>query len=215
MGQFTADYKKRDYQFSTKLRAELVDNGYISTGRIQLESTHTYRYLRNKLSRAFELRLFGGVITNSSAMLPNEFRFASNGTNGFQDLFFENYYLGRGATSGMFTNQRDDNQGSFKTGVGILSDSWMATANLYAPLPVKRLGWIGAFADFGAFGTPSGTEMAVNLGLGVRLGSVFGIYFPLYSTDNMMPINGNYAERIRFTLKMNPMHKVNLRQLIN
>ena len=215
MGQFTADYKKRDYQFSTKLRAELVDNGNISTGRIQLESTHTYRYLRNKLSRAFELRLFGGVITNSSAMLPNEFRFASNGTNGFQDLFFENYYLGRGATSGMFTNQRDDNQGSFKTGVGILSDSWMATANLYAPLPVKRLGWIGAFADFGAFGTPSGTEMAVNLGLGVRLGSVFGIYFPLYSTDNLMPVNGNYGERIRFTLKMNPMHKVNLRKLIN
>jgi len=79
----------------------------------------------------------------------------------------------------------------------------------------KKLGWIGAFADLGAFGTPSGAEMAANLGLGVRLGSVFGIYFPLYSTDNMMPVNGNYAERIRFTLRMNPMHKLNLRKLIN
>jgi len=215
MGQFTADYKKRDYQFTTKLRADILDNGYVSTGRIQLESTHNYRYLRNKLSRSIELRLYGGVITNTTNLLPNEFRFSSNGTNGFQDLFFENYYFGRGANSGMFTNQRDDNHGAFKTGVGLLSDSWMATANLYAPLPIKKLGWIGAFADFGAFGTPTGTELAVNIGLGIRLDSNFGIYFPLYSTDNMMPVNGNYGERIRFTLKLNPMQKLNLRKLIN
>ena len=115
----------------------------------------------------------------------------------------------------MFTNQRDDNHGAFKTGVGFVTDTWMATANLYAPLPIKKLGWIGAFADLGAFGTSGGAEMAANLGLGVRLGSVFGIYFPLYSTDNMMPVSGNYAERIRFTLRMNPMHKLNLRKLIN
>jgi hypothetical protein len=96
----------------------------------------------------------------------------------------------------------------------LLTHGW-PQQTMYAPLPVKRLGWIGAFADLGAFGTPGGTEMAVNLGLGVRLGSVFGIYFPLYSTDNLMPVSGNYGERIRFTLKMNPMHKLNLRKLIN
>jgi hypothetical protein len=215
MSQFSADYKSRDYQSSTKFRIEVLENGYTVTNRVHFESTHNYRYLKNKMTRSIELRVFGGLINNNGMITPNEFQFSSNGTNGFQDVFFENYYFGRGATSGMFTNQRDDNHGAFKTGVGLVTDTWMTTANLYAPLPVKRLGWISAFADLGAFGTSGGTEMAVNLGLGVRLGSVFGIYFPLYSTDNLMPVSGIYGERIRFTLKMNPMHKLNLRKLIN
>jgi hypothetical protein len=215
MGQLSADYKKRDYQSSTKLRYELINSNVRNYGRLMLESTHNYRYLKNKMSRSVELRLFGAAFTHAPNIVLNPYVLSLNGTNGFQDLFFENYYFGRGATSGMFTNQRDDNHGAFKTGVGLTSDTWMATANLYAPLPLKRLGWIGAFADLGAFGTPVGTEMAVNLGLGLRISSVFGLYFPLYSTDNLMPISGNYGERIRFTLRMNPMHKLNLRKLIN
>ena len=177
------------------------------------------------MSRFIELRLFAGtfLIDHTSAPFGNttitdqRLAFSLNGSAGYQDMFFENYYFGRSETVGLWGAQREDNMGAFKTGGNLFGKVWMSTANLYAQLPIKKLGFLGVFADLGAFGKDvPGVEFAANVGLGMRLGDVFGIYFPLYSTDNIMQsMGGNYAERIRFTLKMNLVNQLNLRKMIN
>lgn len=224
--QYTLDYKKRDFLSNTKVRIDYIDMKSLFTGvsnvsasRLFVESTNTFRYLKNKMSRFVELRFFGGaLLMDKTEILSGDSRLglSLNGSNGAQDLFFENYYFGRNEFNGVWGAQREDNMGAFKTGRTILTNRWMATSNLYAQLPVKYLGFLGVFADFGAFGTQVDVEFAANVGLGMRLGDVFGIYFPLYSTDNIMQsLGGNYAERIRFTLKMNLVNQLNLRKMIN
>jgi hypothetical protein len=222
--QYTLGFKKRDYNSQTKLRVEAVDTEISNFVRASIESKHSIRYNKRRSARRLEIRAFaGGFINENGINLDERMRFSLNGTNGQQDLFFENYYFGRGATTGIFTQQHDDNQGAFKTAGNLNISSWMTTANIYAPLPIKRLGFIGAFADLGAFGDldsftlSSGFELAANVGLGIRLGDFFGIYFPLYSTDNIMNSIGsnNYADRIRFSLKLNPVNKLNLRSILN
>ena len=215
--QYGVDYKKRDYNSQSKLRFEAADAQSSSMARITLESVHKFRYLKKSKSKWLEVRAFGGAFLGANPV-DSRLQLSLNGTNGGQDLFLENYYFGRGATSGMFTQQHDDNQGAFKTAGLMNTSTWLATCNLYTPLPVKYLGFFGAFADLGAIGGPGGsTDFVANLGLGIRLGDVFGLYFPLYSNDNIMSRIGsnNYAERIRFSLKMNPVNKINLRKLIN
>ena len=48
-------------------------------------------------------------------------------------------------------------------------------------------------------------ETGFNTGLALRLGQYLGVYFPLYSTQNIIDnySNTNYGSRIRFTLKLN------------
>jgi hypothetical protein len=224
--QYTLDYKKRDFLSNTKVRIDYVDMkslfagvSNVSASRLFVESTNTFRYLKNKMSRFVELRFFSGaLLMDKTEILSGDSRLglSLNGSNGAQDLFFENYYFGRNEFNGVWGAQREDNMGAFKTGRTILTNRWMATSNLYAQLPVKYLGFLGVFADFGAFGTQVDVEFAANVGLGMRLGDVFGIYFPLYSTDNIMQsLGGNYAVRIRFTLKMNLVNQLNLRKMIN
>ena len=229
-GQYSVDYKKRDLQSKTKLRVDYIqtnfnfglidDNSYAM--RLHAESTNKFRYLKNKMSRYLELRLFAGTIMIDNTSVPvgsdiisdDRLLFSLNGTNGMQDLFFENYYFGRFETDGLWGAQREENMGAFKTG-GELLGTWMTSANIYMQLPVKYLGMFGAFADLGAFGNSSTTNLAANVGLGMRLGDIFGLYFPLYSTDNITQNMGGYAERIRFTLRLNPVNQLNFRKLIN
>jgi hypothetical protein len=69
----------------------------------------------------------------------------------------------------------------------------------------------GLFADYGMFenGLSSKVYTAFNAGIGMRLGKVFGLYFPVYMTKEMDAAygNANYATRIRFTLKLNITNK--------
>jgi hypothetical protein len=231
--QYKLDYETRDFQMKAKLRVDYMESNFnfgfivdeVRASRLQLEHTTKYRYLKNKMSRFVELRLFGGtfLIDNASYTMGGvtitdpRMALSINGSNGSQDLFFENYYFGRSETSGVFGAQREDNMGAFKSGGTILTNRWMTTANMYAQLPIKRLGFLGVFADLGAVGGDSGTEFVGNIGLGMRLGEVFGVYFPIYSTDNIIQSTGSnaYAERIRFTLKMNLVNQLNFRKLIN
>lgn len=232
--QYALEYKKRDFQSKTKLRVDYlltdyklhISNDNASAMRLQMETTNKYRYMKNKMSRFVELRLFAGtfLIDNSNSALGSQtdgdtrLALSLNGSEGRQDMFFENYYFGRSENGGMWGAQREDNMGAFKTGGNLYGKVWMSTANLYAQLPIKKLGFLGVFADLGAFGKDiPGIEFAANVGLGMRLGDIFGIYFPVYSTDNIMQsISSNgYAERIRFTLRLNPVNQLNLRKLIN
>jgi hypothetical protein len=47
------------------------------------------------------------------------------------------------------------------------------------------------------------------MGLALRISSAFGVYFPLWMSKELNDSFGNskYAEKIRFTLKMNIVNK--------
>lgn len=232
--EYGLQFKTRDFQSNNKVRLDYIetnyqfpfsdDNSYAM--RLQFETNNKYRYMKNKMSRFVELRWFAGTMLidntsspfGSSTVTDERLAFSLNGAAGFQDMFFENYYFGRSEVAGFWGAQREDNMGGFKTGGNLYGQVWMSTANLYAQLPIKKLGFLGVFADLGAFGKDvPGIELAANVGLGMRLGDIFGIYFPVYSTDNIIASTGSngYAERIRFTLRLNPVNQLNLRKLIN
>ncbi len=94
----------------------------------------------------------------------------------------------------------------------------MITGNLYLQLPLKT-GLLGAFLDAGVYDTgltlsgPDFSDRVLNTGLCVRMGDIFGVYFPLYMTDNLVNSYGsskmfdNYARKIRFTLRLNLINK--------
>jgi hypothetical protein len=83
-------------------------------------------------------------------------------------------------------------------------------------LPLKP-GIFGAFVDFGAFEDLNGTTQTVmNAGLGIKLSSVLGIYFPLYQSSYFGDLFTDYGQKIRFTLKLNLVNKgLNLSNLLN
>ncbi len=140
-----------------------------------------------------------------------------SGRDGRQDLFVDQYYFGRNRTSNIWSQQRAEDMGGFKsTSTYGTSAIGMGTANLYVQLPLKKLRFIGAFADFGAFHDGTTIQTAYNVGLGIRIKNVFGIYFPIVMDNNTLNsfATANYTERIRFTLKFNPFTQpLNIKKL--
>ena len=138
------------------------------------------------------------------------------GADGFQDVFVEDYFFNRGATTGLFNQQRRENMGGFKTASSFgTTGQWMLTSNLYWELPIKVKG-LGAFADVGGFRQNGATYGVYNAGLGLRLGETFGIYFPLIQSQNLLDAYSSldYLERIRFTLNFNIVNTGKLRNLL-
>jgi hypothetical protein len=225
--EYNYNFSKPDHKVNFKARNEFmanVKNGD-QMGRIMLESTYKIRFMRAKRERWAELRIFAGKqYLNSSLNVANNHSYGMSlsGQDGRQDLFVDEYYFGRNQTSGIWSQQRNENMGGFRStsNFGTTSD-WMATANSYFQIPYVPK-FIGVFADYGLVGfnysgTTNNIQSAANLGLSLRLGDIFGVYFPVWMTDNLEQsyASANYAERIRFTLKFNFMQKsLNLNNLL-
>ena len=145
------------------------------------------------------------------------YSFALSGAGGIQDLFLEDYFFGRSAQSGIWSQQRLENMGGFRSTAGSgasgyfgTSTGWMTAANFYIETPIGPK-IFGLYADFGVFDQAYSSKptQAYDLGLAMRLGKVFGIYFPIVQSENIEKAydSKNYAERIRFTLKFNLTNK--------
>jgi hypothetical protein len=96
--------------------------------------------------------------------------------------------------------------GGFKSTSGYgTTYNWMATTNIYFQLPIPIFGIFGVYADLGAFSNGFSVNTAINTGLAVRFGKVFGVYFPVWMSKELNDSfsGGKYGEKIRFTLKMN------------
>jgi hypothetical protein len=217
------DYTRSDHRISSDLRYEFVNSQYVTMERLMLEGNYSFRYLKKSMKRWIELRAFAGTYLNfetaydAATTYTYPFAMSLSGTDGSQDLFFQNYFFGRGRVDGLWSQQRDENMGGFKSTAqfGTTTD-WMLTGNLYVQLPVPKLNIFGAFADYGLFSNGISTSAAINTGLALRLGKVFGLYFPLWMSQELSDSFGNssYAEKIRFTLKLNPVNGgLNLRNL--
>ena len=190
-------------------------------GRVMLEATYSFRYAKRKKSWV-SVRAFGGkqyLSKFDQAITGYQYSMSLSGTDGKQDLFVDEYYFGRNNLNGIWSQQRDENMGGFKsTAYYGTTSNQMVTGNVYAQIPVLS-GIFGVFADFGAFWNDTYTlNTAMNVGLGMRLGNVFGIYFPVWMSKELNDSYGNsaYAEKIRFTLKFNIASKpMKLSALLN
>ena len=211
--KYSTDFKRADHEVGTVLRVDYMDNlrNDDEMGRASFEATYRYRYTKNKVKSWIELRGFVGGFWkyNISDPYNNSYTMSLSGTNGFQDVFLEDYYFERSRTFLANSSQRAENMGGFKSTSNFGSTTqWMTSGNLYLQLPLKP-GIFGIFADAGGFQNGNVFYAAFNTGLGVRLGKVFGIYFPLYMSKNLEDAYGNakYGEKIRFTLKLNFVNK--------
>jgi hypothetical protein len=202
---------KADYKYSNETRLESMQHfkGNDNMLRISSATQFEFKYLRNKMDRWISLRAYIGYnlyAKSSSWIMPDKYMMSLSGAAGTQDNYLENYYFDRYNTAGM---QRDDNMGGFRSTYNLLSNSWMASVNATMQLPVKPDIFV-AFADFGLRpnSNPNNPVSSfVNTGLGIKISSFVGIYFPLWRSWNMSNMYTNYGKEIRLTLKFNPAGK--------
>ncbi|MCF8202291.1 MAG: M1 family metallopeptidase [Crocinitomicaceae bacterium] len=218
--QHITNYKKPVYQAQWTNRYEYFKTGEEFVSRIWTNLNQNFNYSVGKMDRNVTLNLFGGYTFNHqySNLSGDRFFWAMNGLQGQQDLFLEDYNFGRSDVSGIWSQQRMDRHGQFHTGNAAGSNiNWLTTATVYAQLPIKP-NLVGVFADFGAGrGTFQTVDMYYNAGMALRLGKVFGVYFPLvYGSNNISgDLFTNYAQNIRFTLRINPVNRLSLHTLLN
>ncbi|MFY7943607.1 MAG: hypothetical protein ACOVNZ_03460, partial [Crocinitomicaceae bacterium] len=180
-------------------------------GRFSTTASYKYRYLKNKMNRWVELRAFFGTnfIYESASGIGNiAYQMSLSGARGYQDLFLEDYDFARNATTGFWSQQRAENFGGFHSTSNFGTTSfWMTSVNGYIQLPIKP-NLFGAFGDWGAFYNGTQVQTAFNSGIGLRFGSVLGVYFPLFrSGDFGSDLFDKYHENIRFSLRLNIVNK--------
>jgi len=218
--EYEFKFRKPDHQFAGKLRNEFISStdGTQQIGRLMIEGKYKYRYLKNKHKSWIEIRGFIGqsYAESTQGTLSNEeYGFSLAGASGKQDIFLDEYFIGRNQTSGTWSHQRIENMGGFKSTTTYgTSTGTMFTGNLYMDLPIKP-GFFGVFFDAGTIVDNTGSidPVGLNTGLGIRLGDIFGLYFPMWMSDEILDsyntsgIFDQYGQKIRFTLRLNLINK--------
>ena len=205
-------YSKPDHEFKFNLRNDFLQEieSKNNVSRASVEGSYSYRYMKNKMTRWIEFRAFFGKIYNYKADaygLPYRYSYSLSGTSGFQDVFYEEYFMGRNETTGLWGSQRMENLGGFKSNSWYgTTNNWLTSGNVYLDLPIKIKG-LGVFADAGAFNVNGVVYGVFNTGVGFRISKVFGVYFPLYQSQNESTLFKNYSSNIRFSLKLNIVNK--------
>lgn len=221
--QYDFSFKLPDHKIDVRLRNDYFSNVRVNSGmaRLRASAKYKFRYLRKNQERWVELRGFYGnqYYRNHTNALsaPGHFggyqwAMSLSGTDGQQDLFTEDYYFGRNEVSGMWSQQRSENMGGFRsTSYYGTTDHWMLTGNMWIQFPyIPKI--FGAFVDAGIFSNGTSESTALNMGLGMKFGNTFGLYFPLWMSKELGDSFGNssYGEKIRFTLNINIANKSNL-----
>ncbi len=204
-------FKKPDFQIDAAARTDYFADLNSSSNfvRSNIESTFRYKYLKNKKKTWIELRLFAGKYWDFDPFSNNygvtNYSYSLAGNSGSQDVFLEEYYFDR--TNNYKNTFRQENIGGFKSTSNFgTTSTWLTAANLYVELPIKPF---GIFADFGTFNENSVNTFVYNAGLAIRLGKVFGMYFPLVMSSNLEKASyfDSYSQKIRLTLKLNIVNK--------
>jgi hypothetical protein len=203
-----------DHQIAFEVKPEFITNEQLEMIRLSASGTYRLKYIRNSMNRWIELRVFAGKMYYNEKIWPSSssypYAMSLSGTDGAQDLFYEDYYFGRGLIDGIWSQQRAENMGGFKSTsyYGTTTD-WMTTANLLFQLPIPSFSILYGFADAGIFSNGISTNTAFNTGLAIRISNVFGLYFPLWMSKELSDSFGNssYGEKIRFSIKFNLLNK--------
>ena len=220
-GIYEFNYKKRVHDFNAEVRLDYYDvvtdiglttiPNQLLNGSVELK----YRWLYWKKKKEYaEVRTFYGQNLFSEGMINPRYGFALGGQSGTMDAFYEYYMFGRNETSGLWANQRIENQGGFKTASDFgTSTSMIAAANFFVDLPYLPM--IGLFGDAGVFDDFGTMRTVYDFGVGFRVQEQFGIYFPIYESDNLRnswPTDVKYVQKIRFTLNLNGFKPADIAQ---
>lgn len=219
---YSFNYKKRVHDFGAILRADYYNVsetvGLTATAKdllnAMVELKYRLEYWKQKDEFA-EIRIFFGQNLFYNGAQDVRYGFALGGQTGTMDVFYENYMFGRNETSGLWSNQRIENQGGFKTNSMIgTTNQMMFTANIFVDIPYLPMA--GVFADYGMFEDNSGTmQSAYDMGIGLRIADKFAIYFPIYESDlirNSFATDVKYWNKIRFVLNMNGINPAEIIQ---
>jgi hypothetical protein len=129
----------------------------------------------------------------------------------------EEYNFERNASGGQFwAQQRNDNQGGFySTSDFGTTRYWMGTFNVTSHIPfIPNV--FELFSNQGLFYDGTEVHFMFNSGIGVNLGGIVGVYFPLLRSENMGNLFDSYGREIRFTLKFNVFDKgINFGEILN
>lgn len=217
--EYVFTYNKPDHKVVAKLRNEYITQTLNDDqmARIMVEGTYKFRYLRNRQKRWVEIRGFiGNQYLNryQDGTFTFPYSMSLAGANGMQDLFLDEFFMGRNETTGGWSQQRMENMGGFRSASNFgATQGTMITGNLYIDLPFKP-GIVGAFFDVGTFQqSVQFSNLVMNTGLGIRMGNFFGLYFPLWMTDDLLNSFGTdgvfdqYGKKIRFTLHLNLINR--------
>jgi hypothetical protein len=218
--KYDFNWKKPDHRVNVQLRNDFIQSltDVSQMGRVRFSAKYGLRYMQKAQDRWIEIRGFYGnqylrKYSNSTA-LPGQFSgyqyaMSLSGTDGQQDLFTEDYFFGRNELNGLWSQQRTENMGGFRsTSYYGSTDHWMLTGNMWLQLPyIPKI--FGAFVDAGIFHNGTSTSTAVNLGVGIKIADVFGLYFPLWMSNELNASFGTskYTDKIRLTLNMNIANK--------
>lgn len=212
--EYEFSYTKPDHVVKFKLRDEYLTDTRSADqySRILFETNYRFRYLKKKSNRWIDLRLFVGqqyLRDFNQSTVGYQYSMSLGGNGGMQDLFVDEYYFGRNDISGIWSQQRQENMGGFKTTSYYGTTAYgLATVNLYAQLPIPT-GIFGIYADAGVFDNGVSMNEAFQFGAAIRIRDIFGVYFPIWMSKELNDSFGvsKYPEKIRFTLKMNMLNK--------
>ena len=210
--KYNIRFSRPDHKLLISLRTDYVTNPVNgdAMGRNSIELEYKFRYMKKKKDRWIELRHYTGGnylfrFNHTASLLP--YTLSLSGASGTQDIFVEDYFFGRSESNGFYSQQRMENMGGFKsTSFYGTTSKYLSAFNFYMQTPVGPK-IFGIFADYGFFSSALNGKVssAFNTGVALRLGSYLGIYFPVYTSQELIDFNAGttYASRIRFTLKLN------------
>lgn len=185
--------------------------------RGELEASASYRYLR-QMGKSISARFYIGsnFIFESPFYYNDHLQLTMSGTRGYQDLFLEQYNFERNAHNGSFwSQQRSNNQGGFSSTSDVGSTQhWLSSCNVKSEIPFLPNS-IKIFSNHGFFYYKNAVRYVNNTGLSIEFGDVFGVYFPLFRSENMGSLYDSYGREIKFTLNFNLFDKgLNLSSLL-
>ena len=169
--------------------------------RAELNTSFNVKYQLGDMKRYLRFNAYIGknVVSELTTFDSYHQNLSMTGVEGGRDLFLEQYYFNRGGVQ-----QQMDGMGDFysTSSIGTNSD-WVSSFNTYLAIPLKP-NLFGLFYNQGLFPGFEKIEYVSNAGLAIRIGDVFGVYFPLLRSQNMGSLfEGSYTDQIRFTLQFN------------
>lgn len=179
--------------------------------RVSLEARKAFVYDEHHHSVRFRV-FVGSFIGGAKLNGPNQ---AWGLSWAAEDPFYDNAYIGRGETTGLWAQQFSKQQGAFKTGMlqgG--SESYIASLNMELDLPMRL-----PISLFGSWGVvpiievdrynkrTESVEWLIEAGIGVPIvKDVFEIWMPLGLSENITDEldfrNVQFGDRIRFVLAL-------------
>ena len=155
--------------------------------------------------RWFIWRSFAGAFFNSSfEQTSGDPNFYSFGLSGTQDYTFDQSFIGRSDTSGIWSKQFFTTDGGFRSATRVFADSYMISTGFSLPI------WT-VFGVYGDIGVANNFDQ-IYYGYGIRVALVtdfLEFYMPMGDQNGLLVNQDNYGQNLRFVLDLNLSHIIN------